>query len=189
MKLDVDQQAEIFSRIKQTILNGLEGKSPEILDSEDELLNSPAACFVTLTIEKQLRGCIGSLKATSPLIQDAMNNAYKAAFQDPRFPPMTEAETEELDIELSILTTPEPMDNIHAKEDLLAQLEPKQDGIILYDDFHRATFLPSVWKQLPDKEQFVDHLMFKAGLAEWHDKIRCERYSVEAYEAFWDDID
>ncbi|WP_024851565.1 AmmeMemoRadiSam system protein A [Hydrogenovibrio kuenenii] len=189
MKLNADQKNEVFSLVKQTILYGLSGEPPLEVTSDDEALNQPGACFVTLTLNKQLRGCIGSLQAHEPLIQDIANNAFKAAFQDPRFPPLTEDESEELDIEISILTTPEPMMGCESKQALLEQLVPFEDGLVLSDERHRATYLPSVWKQLPDKEAFVDSLMLKAGMSHWSGTMQCERYYVEAYEAFWSDIE
>jgi AmmeMemoRadiSam system protein A len=189
MKLNTDQKSEVFSLVKQTILDGLKGVTPQEVMSDDEVLNQLGACFVTLTIDKQLRGCIGSLQAHIPLIQDVANNAYKAAFQDPRFPPLTESEVEEIDIEVSILTAPEIIAGCSSKEALLAQLTPFEDGLVISDERHRATYLPSVWKQLPDKNAFVDNLMLKAGMTQWSENMRCERYHVQAYEAFWGDID
>lgn len=189
MKLNEDQKDEVFSLVKQTILNGLDGVPPDEVISDDPVLNEPGACFVTLTINKQLRGCIGSLQAHKPLIQDIAQNAFNAAFQDPRFPPLREDETEELDLEISILTEPMPIDGCSSKQALLDQLVPFEDGLVLSDDRHRATYLPSVWKQLPDKEEFVDNLMLKAGMMHWSENMRCERYYVNAYEAFWDDIE
>lgn len=185
MKLTSIQQAELFSVIKDTIGNGLKGEKPGHPISDDSDLNRESATFVTLHINGQLRGCIGSLVAYRPLIEDVAHNAYSAAFRDPRFEPLTDREAEQLEIEFSILTPPKPMENCGSRQDLLNQLQPHEDGVIISQDYHRATFLPSVWSQLSDPDTFIDHLMRKAGIFEWSPNIRCERYSVVSFENTW----
>ncbi len=142
------------------------------------------ATFVTLTIGGQLRGCIGMLEACRPLAEDVANNAYAAAFEDPRFPPLTKKEFEKLEIHISVLSPPEEM-LFSSEEDLLRQIRPGIDGLILQEGFRRGTFLPSVWGELPEKELFWAHLKLKAGLsaAYWADTVRVFRYTTEYFPA------
>lgn len=139
----------------------------------------PTATFVTLQIDEKLRGCIGALKATRPLVVDVSEHAFAAAFRDPRFPPVTHDEKPDLGIHIAILNPPVPI-NVRSKEDLLRQIRPGIDGLIIDDGPHRATFLPSVWDHLPDPERFVDQLMLKAGLStsNWTNTIKVSRYTT-----------
>ena len=121
------------------------------------------ATFVTLTLNGALRGCIGSILPRRALIDDVIENARAAAFNDPRFAPLSPEEFERVDIEVSLLTLPQPLpwEDI---DDLRRKLRPGIDGVILRFDGRQATFLPSVWEQLPDFDQFFQHLCRKAGL-------------------------
>ena len=150
------------------------------LDGLSAVLKAARATFVTLQKHGQLRGCIGSLQATRPLAQDIAANAYAAAFRDPRFPPVDMEELPELDIHLSLLTVPEPM-SFSSEQDLLKQIRPGVDGLILEDCWKRGTFLPSVWEQLPDPVSFLRHLKNKAGLAPdyWSETLTVQRYRTE----------
>jgi len=138
------------------------------------------ACFVTLNFNRQLRGCIGSLEAYQPLADDITNNAYAAAFSDPRFPPLNRYEVDHVDIEVSILSAQEAIE-FTDEEDLLQQLRPDADGLVIEDQSKRGTFLPTVWESLPEKKDFLNHLKLKAGLPEdyWSDSLRVYRYSTE----------
>ena len=149
-------------------------------DPFDSALRAHGACFVTLRIEGALRGCIGSLEPTRPLVEDATVNAFNAAFHDPRFDPLSRVEFERLDVSLSVLQPAEPM-SVRDEADLLAQLRPGVDGLTLYADGRRATFLPAVWDTLGDPRKFVTHLKVKAGLApdDWPSDLRVERYTTE----------
>jgi AmmeMemoRadiSam system protein A len=146
-----------------------------------ERLREPQASFVTLHLDESLRGCIGSLEARRPLVEDVMQNAYGAAFEDPRFPVLTLEEFERLNIHLSILSPPEPM-VCSSEADLAAQLRPHVDGLVIEEGWRRGTFLPSVWEQLSDPYLFLRHLKRKAGLPEdyWSQTLRIMRYTVEA---------
>jgi AmmeMemoRadiSam system protein A len=146
-------------------------------------LDEPGAVFVTLTKQGELRGCIGSLEARRSLGEDLENNARAAAFGDPRFPPLAPEEWPATRVEVSILSRPEPMRFID-QADALAQLRPGIDGVVLEHGWHRATFLPQVWDQLPDPRQFMAHLKRKAGLSPdfWADDIRLSRYTVEKFK-------
>lgn len=134
------------------------------------------ACFVTLTKHGRLRGCIGSLVAHQPLSKDVIEHARNAAFRDPRFPPVTAEELPQLCIELSILTAPEPcaFDPSHP-EALVGK------GVTISARGRRATFLPQVWEQLSDPEEFLTELCLKAGLAP--DEWRRGTLVVEMYTA------
>lgn len=143
------------------------GPGVTVPDPLPDLLAQPGAVFVTLKIEGQLRGCIGSPIAWRPLGQDLVDNACKAAFQDPRFPPLTPEEWPDVELSVSVLTPPLAMD-IRDEKDLLAQLRPQIDGLIIEDGGRRALFLPSVWEVLPTPKEFLTHLKRKAGMADDH---------------------
>jgi len=140
------------------------------------------ATFVTLEKQGQLRGCIGMLEASRPLAEDIVENSYAAAFSDPRFPPLNEFELDDLSIHLSILS-PAELIPCESEAELIQQLRPDIDGIILDDDRHRATFLPSVWKSLTDPVDFIRHLKQKAGLPinDWSPDLRAYRYTTESF--------
>ena len=161
----------------------------ETLINRDELtekypeLAEKGAVFVTLNKEGQLRGCIGSIEAHRPLIDDIIHNAQAAAFQDYRFTPVEAGEIDDISIEISLLTPPEKVE-YNTAEELENILTPYKDGIILVKGFNRAVFLPQVWEKLPDFEMFFKHLCLKAGLSEnciyQHPEIY--RFEVEIFE-------
>jgi AmmeMemoRadiSam system protein B/AmmeMemoRadiSam system protein A len=143
-------------------------------------LRAPGASFVTLKKRGQLRGCIGSPQAHRPLVEDVAVNAFSAAFKDPRFPALTAAETDGLDLSISVLSPASAM-AIADEADLLAQLRPGVDGLIIHDGGRRALFLPSVWEQLPDPKTFLAHLKRKARMApdHWSATFAAERFIAE----------
>ncbi|MBF0161288.1 MAG: AmmeMemoRadiSam system protein B [Magnetococcales bacterium] len=147
------------------ILQGKPGLQADALLAQRKELAEPGACFVTLTKQGQLRGCIGSLQAHRTLAADLLANSVAAARQDPRFPPVTAEELAEVQIEISLLTPAQPFPYTDAA-DLLRRLQPGVHGVILSKGGHRATFLPQVWEQLPDPRQFLQHLCRKAGLGQ-----------------------
>lgn len=142
-------------------------------------LREPGACFVTLRREGELRGCIGSLEARRPLAVDAALNAASAAFDDPRFVPVSTAELVDLSLEISILEPSRPLP-ARTEQELLALLRPGLDGLVLCLGERRATFLPAVWRSLPDPREFVRELKRKAGLSAdfWSPGLAFERYEV-----------
>lgn len=142
-----------------------------------------AATFVTLTQSGQLRGCIGSLEAHRPLAEDVAENAVAAAFRDPRFVPLPADEFLQTRIEVSLLETPRAM-TCSDEADLLRQLRPDLDGLILRFGNHRATFLPQVWESLPEPRRFLHQLKLKAGLPAdfWDQKIAFSRYGVQKWK-------
>lgn len=151
--------------IENFFKSGPEGSGLKIAESEvvSEQLKETRSCFVTLTISGNLRGCIGHIEPVQPLYLDIIENAAAAAFRDPRFPPLSEEEYKKTEIEVSVLTKPEPL-LFSSSEDLLKKLRPGTDGVILCRGSRGATYLPQVWDDLPDKEKFLSSLSEKAGL-------------------------
>jgi AmmeMemoRadiSam system protein A len=131
------------------------------------ILAAPGAAFVTLRRAGQLRGCIGSPVARRPLVVDVVDHAFNAAFRDPRFPKLHALELVGLELSVSVLTPPEAM-RFDDEADLLAQLRPGVDGLIIEDSGRRSLYLPSVWHDIPDKRQFLGTLKVKAGLGMEH---------------------
>ncbi|NWG87838.1 MAG: AmmeMemoRadiSam system protein A [Hydrogenophilaceae bacterium] len=182
MRTEGADKGRLLTQVARAAIARRFGQTVELPDKPD-WLKAPGAVFVTLTQHGQLRGCIGSLEAHRPLAEDLEENAQAAAFRDPRFPPLSAAELPDTRVEVSILSKPEPM-RFSSQEDALRQLRPGIDGIILEYDSHHATFLPQVWEQLPEPEQFISHLKLKAGLPGyfWADDIRLYRYTVEKFK-------
>ncbi|MDJ0683558.1 MAG: AmmeMemoRadiSam system protein B [Alphaproteobacteria bacterium] len=153
---------------------------PIDIDSLDKDLSLKRASFVTLTHQGRLRGCVGSVVASRPLAADIAENAFRAAFRDPRFPKLSEAEAAQgLEISLSLLS---PMTPIPAASEraVLSALRPGVDGLMLSDGDRRAVFLPQVWKQMPDPATFLARLKRKAGLdaTHWSDAMQAWRFTV-----------
>jgi len=170
--------------IEYTLQNGRNVQFEKTLDIQEypPELQQHRATFVTLRIDRELRGCIGTLQAYQPLVFDVSHNARSAAFQDPRFSPLTIQEFPLVDVHISILGLPELM-NFSSEQDLIAQIRPGIDGLILTAGSHRGTFLPSVWESLNSAQEFWSHLKLKAGLPAnyWSDDIKVERYTTESF--------
>lgn len=170
---------------RQTIMEQLGCKSCKAEDDVLETarntnaLQEKRGTFICLKIEGQLRGCIGSLTATEPIVEGVRDNAVNAAFHDPRFSPLSVDEADNIDIEVSILTDPQPLDYSDHK-DLIAKLRVGVDGLILRKRSLSATFLPQVWEQLPKPEDFLSHLCMKAGLP--GDSWRTTDLEVSTYQ-------
>lgn len=153
------------------------------IDESPSWLQEKGASFVTLTMHQHLRGCIGSLEAHRSLLLDVKANAYAAAFRDPRFSPLTAAELDATEIEISLLSPQQPL-TFRTEAEALAQLRPQVDGIVFQYGHYRSTFLPQVWEQLADPVTFMAHLKHKAGLHPnfWHDDVQLYRYTVTKYK-------
>lgn len=184
-QLSAPERDYLLRLARLTLTSVTAGRSPPKPDPA----KAPAACravkgcFVTLTKAGELRGCIGNILPDGPLDQAVIQNARRAALEDPRFPPVTAAEARTLRIEISVLTVPEPL-AFNSPEDLLARLEPHQDGVVLRIGDRVATFLPQVWEQLPEKTEFLDHLAAKSGspASAWRGRdVRVSTYRVEAF--------
>ncbi len=169
---------------KASIEYGLKYSQPLQIDltTIDDELTVQRATFVTLEKQGQLRGCIGMLEAHRALAEDIAENSYAAAFSDPRFPPLNESELDDLGIHLSILSPAESVP-CQSEAELIQQLRPDIDGLILDDGLHRATFLPSVWESLSNPVDFIHHLKMKAGLPanSWSQELRAYRYTTECF--------
>jgi len=152
---------------RKTIEAKLNKESFEVPQDIKNLYGEPGACFVTITNNGDLRGCIGSLNASKPLFKDVQDNSINAGFRDPRFLPLTKDELPKIKIEISLLSKPKKLDYT-TKEELLKKLD-KTMGVVLKKGFYSATFLPQVWKELQDKTKFLESLSMKAGLEkeEW----------------------
>ena len=140
-------------------------------------LRANGAAFVTLMHAGRLRGCIGTLEAHRALGEDVKANAVAAAFRDPRFKPLDKREFDHLNVEVSVLSAIETI-VFRDEDDALAQLHPEIDGVIFEYGHHRSTFLPQVWEDLRDPEQFVSQLKLKAGLSA---DVRTTRCAVKRY--------
>jgi len=145
-------------------------------------LQAKAASFVTLTMHGNLRGCIGTLEAYRPLMDDVQNNAVAAAFHDPRFPALSAEEFGQVRLEVSLLSVMQPLP-VTDEPGALAAIRPGMDGIVFEYGAHKATFLPQVWEQLPGPVQFMAHLKLKAGLPAdfWHPEVRLFTYRVDKF--------
>ena len=182
--LDAAERAALLDVARRSIAHGLAHGHPLAVDPDawSPALRAQRAAFVTLNRAGQLRGCIGHLEATQPLVRDVADNAFAAAFRDPRFLPLAPDELDGLEIHVSVLSPPVAL-AVSSEEDLVRRLRPGIDGLILDDGLHRGTFLPSVWESLPRPAQFVGQLKLKAGLpiAYWSDRIQVSRYTTESF--------
>ncbi|MBT3337371.1 MAG: AmmeMemoRadiSam system protein A [Anaerolineae bacterium] len=162
--LTLQEKKSLLKVARQTLEMGLRGENLPPLDNTTQtpLLQADGVCFVTLTIDGKLRGCIGALEPYQSLVEDVREHALAAAQKDYRFPTVRPEELDEIQIEISRLTLPAPLEYIDA-DDLLKKLRPNVDGVILKDGHRRATFLPQVWEQLPDPRAFLSHLCQKMG--------------------------
>lgn len=165
----------IMQAAKASILAGINGEE-FIPEKIPPVLTQYGAFFVTLKLNGQLRGCIGSVYPTKPLILDLIDNAKNAAFQDPRFEPLTPQELVNLEISVSILSKIERI-NFKDERDLLSKIYPY--GIIISEHERRAVYLPVVWEQLPDREAFLNSLKEKAGLSPDYFSRTFEAYKFE----------
>ncbi len=179
--LDAAERRMLLEVARTAIADGLRGGEPRrfSLEGYTAALCAPAATFVTLQLAGALRGCVGTLEAVRALVLDAASNAYAAAYRDPRFPPLTAAEFERLDIRISILSAPQPL-VFTGEDDLIQQLRPGIDGLILSERGRRGTFLPAVWESVPQARDFLRELKVKAGLPPhyWSDSIQIARYTT-----------
>jgi AmmeMemoRadiSam system protein A len=158
-------ERQILLRLaRESIEHAVKGESLPLLDvkSMPPALQEHGASFVTLTIHGELRGCIGALEAYQPLAEDVREHAIAAALDDPRFPPVGESELSRIQIEVSRLSAPRPLEYASG-DDLLKRLNPHVDGVILKDGTRRATFLPQVWEKIPNPADFLDQLCLKMG--------------------------
>jgi AmmeMemoRadiSam system protein A len=180
-------QKYLLQLARNTIAKELGISAPELVRPENsEILDEKRGVFVTLEIEKALRGCIGTIIPVYTLENAVKRNAINAAFQDPRFWPLTKEEFENVGIEISVLSVPEKLKYDNA-EDLLKKLRPLKDGVILKKGYYEATYLPQVWEELKDKEIFLGTLCVKAGMDfdEWRNgELEVSTYQAEVFGEF-----
>jgi AmmeMemoRadiSam system protein A len=161
------------------------GPLPEISPKDvPPKLTEKKGCFVTLTEQGQLRGCIGHIFPQEPLYQAVEDNAQNAALRDWRFSPVQPSEVDKIKIEISVLTEPQPL-QFNSPDDLLGKLQPYDDGVVLQIGSRGATFLPQVWEQISDKVEFLNRLSEKAGCepSAWRGKeTAVSIYHVEAFD-------
>ncbi|MCB2108209.1 MAG: AmmeMemoRadiSam system protein A [Rhodobacteraceae bacterium] len=178
--LSADDRA-LLSIAARSIAHGMAQGAPLPIEEAQlsAALSAPGACFVTLNSKGELRGCIGSILPRRPLAIDVAANAFAAAFNDMRFPAMTESELPSLEIEISVLS---PLTKIadESEAELLRALRPHVDGLVLSDSSRRGVFLPQVWDHLPVPAEFVAALKRKAGFDawDWPDDMQAERFTV-----------
>lgn len=181
---DPAQRRALLTLARQSITHGLDLGCPlPVVPSDYPAgLTAQRAVFVTLRIQGALRGCIGHLEATQSLVLDVAENAFAAAFRDPRFGPLTHPELPRLVTEVSVLTPAQAL-VFTSEEALLGMIEPGLDGLIFEDGAARGTFLPTVWEDLPDPRDFLRRLKQKAGLPpdHWSDRVRIRRYRTESF--------
>ena len=177
-----DAGATLLGIARQAIAASLAGKK-DIDVPALPWLGQAGATFITLKKDGGLRGCIGSLQAARPLGMDVIENALGAAFRDPRFKPLTAQEWPQCEVEVSLLSPPKPL-RFADEDDLIAQIKPGEDGLILECEGRRATFLPQVWEDIPDVRQFLAQLAMKAGLPQGTRPGRCKvwRYRVAKWK-------
>ena len=180
------QEKQTLLRLaRQALEFRVRGKPIPSLDktSLTPALLAEGASFVTLTVKGNLRGCIGALEPYQALVEDVREHAVAAALEDYRFPTVQENELAGIEIEVSRLTMPVPL-NYNDADDLLGKLRPGVDGVILRDGFRRATFLPQVWEKIPDPAGFLANLCYKMGAAPdtWkHKHLEVLIYQVEEF--------
>ena len=184
-KLTTEEKQTLLGLARQALEAGVRGQKLPPLDHQSLplRLQDDGATFVTLTINGNLRGCIGALEPYLPLAEDVREHAIAAALQDYRFPNVQPEELSQIEIEVSRLTPPVPLAYI-SPEDLLSKLRPGIDGVVLRDGARRATFLPQVWEKVSDPADFLDHLCYKMGAASdlWRKKhLDVLVYQVEEF--------
>ena len=165
-KLTPVEKQTLLKLARQSLEAGVRGAALPALNPAilTPALQAEGAAFVTLTVHGELRGCIGALEPYQSLAEDVREHAVAAALEDYRFPQVQENELATIEIEVSRLTIPLPLEYKDA-EDLLTKLHPGMDGVILRDSFRRATFLPQVWEKIPDSAGFLANLCYKMGAA------------------------
>jgi AmmeMemoRadiSam system protein A len=182
--LDPSHRHALLALARQSILAGLHEKRrvpcPDFL--RDGILNAARGSFITLRTEGRLRGCCGTLEPRGALAEGVWRNAWSSAFSDPRFAPLRHDEYQSIDVHISVLSPLEPV-AVMTEPELLRQLRPGIDGLLLQRGASQATFLPAVWDQLPDAVEFVRELKSKAGWTTdfWAPDIAAWRYTTESF--------
>lgn len=187
MSLELGHRRVLGEVARESIETGLAASAPLAVaaSAHAPALRELRPSFVTLYDGGgELRGCVGGLEPRWPLVCDVAQSAYHAAFCDPRFPPLGPAELVGLEVHISVLSALEPL-RVSSRDELLAALRPRIDGLVIELEGRRATFLPAVWESLPEPVRFVEALERKAGLGAdaWTRGVECSRYTTESWSA------
>ncbi len=185
LSLSLSEQRQLLRLARAALEAAVRGESPPPVNPTDlpPALTRPGASFVTLMNGDELRGCIGGLHAQQPLYEDVRDHTAQSALRDYRFPSVTAAEAPRIEIEISVLTEPQPL-RYDSPDHLLQRLRPNVDGVILNQGLRRATFLPQVWERVPDPATFLSMLCEKMGAAPnlWqHTQLEVLTYRVEKF--------
>jgi AmmeMemoRadiSam system protein A len=182
MTMDSNAGAVLLPIARATIARELGRDHPAPRPEADQWLLELGATFITLKQADNLRGCIGTLRAHRPLIEDVKANALGAAFRDPRFSPLAVDELDRTRLEVSLLSPLEPL-TFQSEEHALSQLLPGQHGVVFEYGYHQSTFLPQVWEEIGDPAEFLAHLKHKAGLPPdfWDAEVKLARYTVSKW--------
>jgi AmmeMemoRadiSam system protein A len=180
---DHERRGTILLRAARTAIAHELGIEELFEPAAEPWLSEIEATFVTLTIDGELRGCIGTIEAYRPLLEDLRSHARAAAFEDPRFSPLTREEYPHIRVEVSVLSPTERI-GFKDEQDALSKIRPSVDGIVFKSGIRRSTFLPQVWEKLPDVRSFMAHLKQKAGLPAsfWSGDVELYRYSLLKWE-------
>ncbi len=189
MTLESDSRNLLLALAFESIEAGLTGTGPghPPAGTLPAAVRDPTASFVTATVTQDLRGCCGTLDPYRSLVEDVWENAYASAFRDTRFGGIRREDLATLEIEIAVLGPLEPM-AVSSEQDLLNQLVPGEDGLVLERDTERVTFLPKVWDGVVDATEFVEHLKIKGGWDsdKWSSGFKCFRYRTECFAAAYD---
>ncbi len=181
--LSTQEKRLLLQVAHDSILHGLRyaGQLPVKLERFPPALQEKRGSFVSLFINQRMRGCIGSLKASQPLAANVAENAYNAAFRDPRYAPLSPLEAQRVDIHVAVLGDLHPIE-FEDEESLLNQME-SGTGIVFNAGPRRSTFLPSVWKQFASPTEFLRQLKQAAGLPRnyWGDDVSVQYYRIEEF--------
>lgn len=184
MSTPPEQRETLRALARASIEHGLRNHQPLPVrpDEWPAVLHRKRASFVTLHQDDRLRGCVGALEPERPLVRDVAMNAFAAAFQDPRFAPITASDYPGIELHVSVLSLIEPL-AVRSEAELLQRLRPGVDGLIIEEGRRRGTFLPAVWRSLPSAVDFLAQLKAKAGLPPdyWSDTVRAYRYTTEEF--------
>jgi len=183
LELSTEDEQTLLRVARASIESGTAvGQKMNVVPADySKALQAVKSSFVTLKLSGELRGCMGSLAAREPLVADVAQHAFAAGFLDPRFPPLSLNEAGQVEIHISVLSTPEPLP-FSSEDDLLGKMRPGIDGLILTEGRRRGTLLPSVWKQAPEPREFLAHLKRKTGLPlnYWSNTLTVFRYTTKS---------
>ena len=191
MSYSSDEKSVLLAIALESIKSGLDHGKPLRLNIGDysARLSAQRASFVTLNHGEALRGCIGTLEARTSLVESVADNAWAAAFRDPRFAGLTASEVSDLSIQVSVLSPLKPVTPA-SEQELLTRMIPGEAGWVLQEEDNRGTFLPAVWSSLGEPAEFLRQLKIKAGLSPdyWSDTLKIWRYTTESFSAAVADI-